>query len=168
MGIRFFCPQGHKLNVKSFLAGKTGFCPHCNARVETPLTSTRPSSKAAAEEQVIPLAHPLEEEVVLSGPLLDASGPAAAPFPEQATGTIEGPDKGKPTGPDTSEQWWILSQADNQQYGPAPTDLLRQWIQEGRVVAETQIRPVDSPNDPHHWQKAVMRFPEYFSGDGAH
>ena len=46
MGIRFLCPQGHKLNVKSFLAGKKGFCPHCNARVDIPLTSTRVSSKA--------------------------------------------------------------------------------------------------------------------------
>ena len=62
MGIRFLCPQGPKLSVKSFLAGKTGFCPHCKARVEIPLTSTRSSSKqAAAEEEVIPLAQPVAE-----------------------------------------------------------------------------------------------------------
>ena len=39
MGIRFFCPNGHKLNVKSELAGKIGICPKCQARMEIPTTS---------------------------------------------------------------------------------------------------------------------------------
>lgn len=45
MGIRFFCPNGHKLNVKSHLAGKVGYCPHCDVRLEIPVQSTRMSSK---------------------------------------------------------------------------------------------------------------------------
>ena len=66
MGIRFYCPQGHKLNVKSFLAGKVGVCPHCDARVQIPFTSTRPSSKALDQggenqETALPLASPLED-----------------------------------------------------------------------------------------------------------
>lgn len=36
MGIRFLCPNGHKLNVKSFLAGKRAICPDCGARVLVP------------------------------------------------------------------------------------------------------------------------------------
>jgi hypothetical protein len=36
MGIRFYCPNGHRLNVKSQLAGKRGYCPHCNAKVTIP------------------------------------------------------------------------------------------------------------------------------------
>jgi len=40
MGIRFYCPNGHKLNVKAFLAGKRGICPHCGARVRIPAQST--------------------------------------------------------------------------------------------------------------------------------
>ena len=36
MGIRFLCPNGHKLNVKSFQAGKRGICPHCGARFTIP------------------------------------------------------------------------------------------------------------------------------------
>lgn len=39
MGIRFFCPQGHRLNVKSFLAGKRGVCPDCGTSVEIPMES---------------------------------------------------------------------------------------------------------------------------------
>jgi hypothetical protein len=39
MGIRFSCPSGHKLNVKSFLAGKRAICPECGAKVMVPETS---------------------------------------------------------------------------------------------------------------------------------
>ncbi len=39
MGIKFFCPNGHKVNVKSFLAGKKGLCPKCGVRVDIPLQS---------------------------------------------------------------------------------------------------------------------------------
>lgn len=36
MGIRFYCPNGHKLNVKSFLAGRRGYCPHCGIKFVVP------------------------------------------------------------------------------------------------------------------------------------
>jgi len=45
MGIRFFCPKGHKLNVKDFQAGRKGICPYCGARIQIPTESTRPPSK---------------------------------------------------------------------------------------------------------------------------
>ena len=48
MGIRFFCPKGHKLNVKNFLAGKAGFCPHCGTKVLVPHESTRGSRREPA------------------------------------------------------------------------------------------------------------------------
>jgi hypothetical protein len=47
MGIRFFCPNGHKLNVKEFQAGRLGICPFCGARIQIPTQSTRPASKSA-------------------------------------------------------------------------------------------------------------------------
>jgi hypothetical protein len=37
MGIRFSCPNGHRLNVKAHLAGKRGICPQCGIRVDIPL-----------------------------------------------------------------------------------------------------------------------------------
>ena len=46
MGIRFYCPNGHKLNVKEFQAGRRGICPFCGARTQIPTQSTRPSGKA--------------------------------------------------------------------------------------------------------------------------
>jgi hypothetical protein len=39
MGIRFFCPNGHRLHVKSFLSGKRGVCPDCGVGVEIPRES---------------------------------------------------------------------------------------------------------------------------------
>lgn len=39
MGIKFHCPNGHKLNVKSFLAGKKGVCPKCGTRMRIPEAS---------------------------------------------------------------------------------------------------------------------------------
>ena len=39
MGIRFSCPNGHKLNVKDHLAGKRGICPSCRATFLIPIAS---------------------------------------------------------------------------------------------------------------------------------
>jgi len=36
MGIRFLCPNGHKLHVKAELAGRKGACPTCGAKVIIP------------------------------------------------------------------------------------------------------------------------------------
>lgn len=49
MGIKFRCPNGHKLNVKSFLAGKTGICPHCGVRVRIPADAEREADGGADE-----------------------------------------------------------------------------------------------------------------------
>ena len=38
MGIRFLCPNGHKLNVKADLAGKRASCPECGAKLVIPST----------------------------------------------------------------------------------------------------------------------------------
>src|SRR3954454_10101863 len=44
MGIRFSCPNGHKLNVKTFLAGKRGVCPQCGAKFEIPIQAESQNS----------------------------------------------------------------------------------------------------------------------------
>lgn len=45
MGIRFYCPNGCKVHVKAFQAGRRGICPHCGTSVDIPWQSTRGSSK---------------------------------------------------------------------------------------------------------------------------
>lgn len=123
MGIRFFCPNGHKLNVKSFLAGKRGICPYCGVVVQIPLQSTRPSSKELraqrrraleAKGEAIPLEGEDGSDRGIMGPISEpVSGPASGPdqpawtarIPEaKATTTLLGPGtlptgQARPTSP---------------------------------------------------------------------
>jgi len=99
MGIRFYCPQGHKLNVKSFLAGKKGFCPHCNAKVDIPLRSTRPSSKEDKQKIVpsvmaVPVAGPAGKE--------GAAAPLDAPLAKPVSSPTHGAPMALPVSPQTS------------------------------------------------------------------
>ena len=48
MGIRFFCPNGHKLNVKEFQAGRTGICPFCGEKMQIPLRKHASKLEAGA------------------------------------------------------------------------------------------------------------------------
>ena len=48
MGIRCHCPNGHRLNIKTFLAGKRGICPHCGVRFTIPLESDPRLKKGSA------------------------------------------------------------------------------------------------------------------------
>lgn len=53
MGIRFFCPNGHRLNVKSFLAGKRGVCPDCGTRVDIPMESDARATSSKSRNQTV-------------------------------------------------------------------------------------------------------------------
>jgi len=53
MGIRFSCPNGHKLNVKDALAGKRALCPDCGAKVQIP-EFPQPSAGASAPAAGVP------------------------------------------------------------------------------------------------------------------
>lgn len=44
MGIRFLCPNGHKLHVKSHLAGRKGVCPTCGVKIVIPQDSVASSA----------------------------------------------------------------------------------------------------------------------------
>jgi hypothetical protein len=66
MGIRFYCPNGHKLNVKAFLAGKRGICPDCAAKFIIPFENG--GQVEAADEDEILLA-PLDDEILAVPPL---------------------------------------------------------------------------------------------------
>jgi hypothetical protein len=58
MGIRFSCPNGHKLNVKAHLAGKRGVCPECGTRFDIPVPGESQSEVLGAgrSENVLPAA----------------------------------------------------------------------------------------------------------------
>lgn len=68
MSIRVVCPNGHVLNVKDALAGKTGLCPRCKARVVVPA----------------PQKDELSEDSIMS-----ILGPHASTTSEPATGGVQ-------------------------------------------------------------------------------
>ena len=47
MSIKVVCPNGHVLRVKDSLAGKTGLCPTCKARVSVPELETSSMDESA-------------------------------------------------------------------------------------------------------------------------
>jgi hypothetical protein len=103
MGIRFLCPNGHKLNVKTFLAGKRAICPQCGAKVIVPVSSESQAadlSQQASGIEPSPFAGPppldsASASVIIAvassdvaGPSVAASGPVVPPavggLPESA------------------------------------------------------------------------------------
>lgn len=131
MGIRFYCPQGHKLNVKEFQAGRKGVCPYCGAKMQIPLESTRPSSRQNQSQ-------PPEVEVEVDEQ--EASGGSSAqvpiqPPPPPANPTVDSPDPLAEAG----DVVWYVRPTSGGQFGPAPADVMRAWLAEGRIAAETLV-----------------------------
>jgi DNA-directed RNA polymerase subunit RPC12/RpoP len=80
MGIRFYCPKGHKLNVKEFQAGKKALCPYCGLSVLVPTKSTRVSSRQRKAEQ-----HSDASSPTVVSPLSFPSEPTPQPTPTSIT-----------------------------------------------------------------------------------
>ena len=141
MGIRFYCPNGHKLNVKSFQAGKMGVCPHCGAKTQIPTESTRPSSAEIKEQS--PENVPVQSEMPLSnipmGTSADAA-PPAAPDP-----LAEAPDA-----------VWYVRLASGDQFGPALSSVMGEWLSEGRIAPDSLVWREGWQD----WLKASEVFPQ--------
>ena len=99
MGIRFFCPNGHKLNVKEFQAGRLGICPFCGVRTQIPMQSTRPGSKSAGGRgPALPSTYTLENDDPDSAQDSDSSPNILPGEPPSLPGDPAG---GKMLGPST-------------------------------------------------------------------
>src|SRR3954471_494688 len=105
MGIKFHCPNGHRLNVKAFLAGKTGICPKCGVRVEIPLASEG-NSAAPTTAQNASFALPNSQFATSNN---DARvSPSPAPHQAAVDPIRENP----------AASWYVRS-ASGDEYGPA-------------------------------------------------
>jgi len=194
MGIRFYCPNGHKLNVKEFQSGKRGICPFCGSRIEIPTESTRESSKYAKASEapahdvtpqgqpetmpspggaaVVPApSSPVPSPPAPTGPAVNQplAGPSAWPsvaMPQQPAPGGPVPMSSVPmssvpmssvpgsfvsgrtssagqTPPDpiaeAGDVVWYVRPASGGQFGPAGADVMRSWIEEGRVSADSLV-----------------------------
>lgn len=155
MGIRFYCPEcGRRMNVKTFLAGKRGICPHCDARWEIPLESeipegapkVRPASAAAGNAAQATATSTARVNKVESKPLTDG-GPV--PSFEVAAPTVADPIEASP------DSVWYVRPASGGEFGPARGDVMRRWIDEGRVGADSMVWREGWPE----WQLAGPVFP---------
>ncbi|MBW3600551.1 MAG: DUF4339 domain-containing protein [Planctomycetes bacterium] len=221
MGIKFYCPSCDKrLNVKSFLAGKSGFCPHCQSRLHIPAESEPKRAKTIdpgastilKQESRLPetarekpaadhssgnghakgQAAPVRPHAVPTpqGPPGPSStpAPAAQPSPAQPGGAppmghsspgghpAYGPAPvhpataaptvpaapaapAAPEAPDPIAEsphavWYVRPPAGGQ-YGPAAGDVMRKWLGEGRVSADSLVWREGWPD----WRKAARVFP---------
>lgn len=92
MGIRFACPNGHKLNVKEHLAGKRGICPTCGTKFVIPGASDT-DGNAEPPPAAVATDFPVSRD---GPPSMDANAPSMiisvidssslAPEPAPATG----------------------------------------------------------------------------------
>lgn len=207
MGIKFLCPHGHKLNVKTFLAGKKGVCPECGERFVVPLES-QPKQRVASigvssalqagvqaaheglpggmhdghvmatrdehEPAVVGQAAPGQAVMVpsaglpasggqvlggqvvggptagswASAPAAYAAAPVAAPagLPVGvAPQTYAAPAPLDPL-TEAPQATWYVRPPSGGQFGPAKSDLLRRWIGEGRVSADSLVWREDWPD----------------------
>jgi GYF domain 2 len=151
MGIKFHCPQGHKLNVKAFLAGKKGVCPKCGTKVRIPLTSEAALADSEVEET------DASESPVKSNGSGKVPAPAVAVVP--ATSARDGdhdPISEAPTA------IWYVRPPTGGQYGPARGDVMRKWLSEGRVSSDSLVWREGWTD----WQNAGKLFPA-LQGAGA-
>jgi hypothetical protein len=131
MGIRFYCPDcGRRLNIKAFLAGKRGICPHCDARVQIPLDSQIPenSPKYRPVGNVNAPATPVAAAVAGQADAVDARLPSDSPAATSADPIAETPDA-----------IWYVRPPSGGQYGPARGEIMRKWLAEGRVSADSMV-----------------------------
>ncbi len=140
MGIRFACPNGHKLHVKAFLAGKRGICPHCGVHFRVP-SAEGPESESSSE--------------VLS--MTDVQPPptspvgAAIPSPQTPPRASAAAD----VFPQDPASVWYVRPTQGGQYGPASATVMRNWVLEGRVPPDAFVWSQGSPD----WQRASEAIP---------
>jgi hypothetical protein len=173
MGIKFHCPNGHKMNVKSFLAGKKGVCPSCGANVVVPMVSEGDAAPAAAKPKAATAAvaagPALAETLVDEGafPSAGAAGSAssAADFPE--TNAHGGGTNGAFVPPPSDDPMpaaiaqdplaiWYTCTPTGDRYGPVSGEALHKWLGEGRVSAKSLVWR----DGWAEWQRASIVFPK--------
>jgi len=194
MGIRFYCPNGHKLNVKAFQAGRRGICPYCGVSMMIPTESTispnkstsgqggppggpstvQPTSQPFGASTASAMAHPATQPVssspaaatssVAPTPVELSRSPApaeplaAAPTGAASRGAVSSPMTGVPPDPLTEAPTavWYVRPAAGGQYGPATCEIMRTWLNEGRVGADSLVWR----EGWHDWQEAHQVFPQ--------
>jgi hypothetical protein len=155
MGICFFCPNGHPLNVKAELAGKIGLCPKCRVKMRIPTQSMREINdkeyrgQPTAEEVTSVRKKKRDSEKTKTPDLGTDSANAHGtehPMNELIRMVTEGSSRSAgerrvtpqdlPSSGDLLNDpnvVWFVTTSEGQRYGPAKGSVLKEWINERRV-----------------------------------
>jgi hypothetical protein len=133
MGIRFYCPNGHKVHVKAYLAGRKGHCPKCGTVVTVPSVDSLPETvddvtfgeAGDAQFARMPAPAPLAPPTMAPDPLVDRLAV------------------------------WYVHLPTGQQLGPAGGREMQRWLEQG-AVAPSALVWRDGWAD---WQPASRVFP---------
>ena len=179
MGIRFFCPQcDRRLHVKDFLAGKKGICPHCDESIVIPRESTHSKDSLADEASAESTGDGNKKASVAPAKSASAKSSKSTSAPADVTtdgdSQVSGPASVSkmpvavpPASPETDlgeldpiaigpHLIWYVRPPSGGQYGPAEGDVMRQWLNEGRVTAESLVWQ----EGWDEWRSAIEVFPE--------
>ncbi len=176
------------LHVKDFQAGKRGKCPNCNGSFRIPDTDASYSSALAdsSENPAVAKIRDAFSKVVktkTSKLAKKSSGSISITLEPNATATSEvGMEPkvasdvsanmpsnavSKPTGPTMAmpavlanavDAKWFVRPPSGGQFGPAPSQMLMNWIAESRVTADSFLWR----DGLAHWQLAIELVPELF------
>jgi len=156
MGVRFQCPNGHKLHVKADLAGKRGICPDCGVKFIVP----RFSGGRVPEDQGnnpppleggLPRAQPSGARGGITRPTQQEPGDATtalAAFPSTAADPADSvvipnetprPQPAAPPNSHPEPAAWYVRPPSGGQFGPASSEVFQQWIDEGRVAPDCWV-----------------------------
>lgn len=138
MGIRCLCPNGHRLHVKSDLAGRRGVCPDCGVKFPIPLASTLGAKdRTAPAEMPQPFAkatHELDAEAEV------AEQDVAIESDELSLDALLAGGK---------HLTWKVKHPSGGEYGPADAETFRLWFREGRIPPDALLRR----SDWDRWQR---------------
>lgn len=164
MGVRFACHHcGKRLNIKRELAGKRGVCPACSVRFRIPLADAE-QSIPLSEEQPAAEQRPSDRHRAGASAATDASTGASG---ENAGSVATDAQPGRAvaaSGSVAASDWltgdasatWYVRPPSGGQYGPATSEVLRQWIEEGRLAASALVWRDGWPQ----WRVAHEAFPD--------
>ncbi len=166
MGIKFLCPNGHKLNVKGFLRGKKAICPKCGTRVIVPdddqsvpsAQNEAPASEESSGDVLVADPEPAGSQIAQRQPTAQSSVPTALPQnpPELPRPPAAAPPLALDPIDEAPDAVWYVRPATGGQYGPASGEIMRSWLNEGRVGASSLVWRAGWAE----WRPAAATFPK--------
>ena len=162
MGIVSHCPNGHRVKVKDYLAGKTGICPSCGARFRIPVLNTpTPGTFQAQLPSGLPIADvaSLDREVAASPPPALVLAGAMVP-PVERKSTVKIPPAAIT---EVSSASWCIAVPGGQPSSAMSGAALFDWLTSGTVTGGELVWRSDWSD----WRPVAEVFPDHMPPAGS-